>query len=121
MINQHKEIDINPTYLYPKKELYNYDIFDGVSYDLIIKENGNNDVKNVKINGKEVFDDEMFTLVLNSYRMSGGGNISWHKDLKIIKSFPLDITEILIEDIKQRKTIKVNEQHNINIIKEVDK
>ncbi len=121
MINQHKEIDINPTYLYPKKELYNYDIFDGVSYDLIIKENGENEVRNVRVKEKEVFDEEMFTLVLNSYRMSGGGNITWHKDLKIIKAFPLDITEILIEDIKQKKTIKVNEQHNIKIIKEVDK
>ncbi|TNF07074.1 MAG: bifunctional metallophosphatase/5'-nucleotidase [Bacillota bacterium] len=116
-VNQHNDVAINDTYLYPKKELYNYDVFDGISYDICIYKDKKNHVQNVKYQEKPIDDHQVFTIVLNSYRMSGGGNINWHKKLKVIKAYPLDITEILINDIKSKKQIEVTYHNNIKIIK----
>ena len=117
VLNEFGDFDINPSYLYPKKEFYNYDIFDGIDYEIIVKKDGANEVKNVMYQGKRIIDHKIYTLVLNSYRMSGGGNITWNKSLKVIKAYPLDITEILIQDIKEKKKIDINYQKNITINK----
>lgn len=116
-LDENDEIKINDSYLYPKKELYNYDMFDGIDYEIVVHKNQKNEVRNVTYQGRPIKEDDLFTITLNSYRMSGGGNISWHKNLKVIKNFPLDITEILINDIKTNKIIKVDYHHNIKVTK----
>jgi len=117
-INDKDEINIDKSYLYPKLELYNYDVFDNIEYEIIVKKNKENEVINVKYNSKPICEDDLFTIVLNSYRMSGGGNINWHKDLKIIKSFPLDLTELLINDIKNKKIIDIEYKNNVIVRKD---
>jgi len=119
IIDDQGEFDFNPKYLYPKKELYNYDVFDGISYEFHIYKDKNNEVENVTYKGKEVKDDDVLTIVLNSYRMSGGGNITWHEPLKVIQDYPLDITEVIIDDILKRKNISVEYQNNIKLIKHI--
>jgi 2',3'-cyclic-nucleotide 2'-phosphodiesterase/3'-nucleotidase len=116
-INDHQEIDINPKYLYPKKELYNYDIFSGVSYEYHIYKAKDNEVKHIKVNDVPIKDSDTFTFVINSYRLSGGGNITWHEDLKVIKHFPLDITEVLIDSISKSHQVSIFDENNIKIIK----
>ncbi|MBN2268643.1 MAG: bifunctional UDP-sugar hydrolase/5'-nucleotidase [Acholeplasmataceae bacterium] len=117
-LNDENKFMINPSYLYPKKELYNYDIFDGIEYEIIVLTNKPNEVKRVSYQNQEIKKDDRFTIVLNSYRMSGGGNILWHKKLKIIKEFPLDITELLINDIQKKEKIQIEYVKNVKVSKQ---
>ena len=116
-LDESHDISISNHYLYPKKELYNYDIFDGIVYSICLYKDKSNVVKDVMYQGKPIKDDQVYTIVLNSYRMSGGGNITWHQNLKVIKAYTLDITEILINDIQSKHHIEVAYNKNINIVK----
>ncbi|MDF2988011.1 MAG: yfkN [Eubacterium sp.] len=53
----------------PEIRGYNYDMFEGVSYDIDITQEAGNRIKNLKFNGKdEIKDDQVYKLAVNNYR-----------------------------------------------------
>ena len=94
------EIIISERFLKPKIEHYNYDYFMGVDYKIDYEGDLGNRVYDVKVNGKEVFDDDTFTICLNSYRAKGTGGYSMYNDCKVIKKYDEEIFEILVDYVK---------------------
>ncbi len=52
----------------PDVRAYNYDMFDGLSYDIDISKKAGNRIKNVLINGKPVNPKKLYKLAVNNYR-----------------------------------------------------
>lgn len=111
------EIAVNPKYHTPKIEHYNYDMFDGIDYTIDLKKSIGNRISNVIYNGKVIKETDMFSLVMNNYRASGGGDFDMFQDLKVLKEIPIDIAELLIDYIRKHKKISIREINNIKIIK----
>lgn len=108
-----EKIEINPKFLSPKREIYNYDMLDGIEYTFNISKSGKNFVTDVKINNEDLILDKKYRLVLNNYRASGGGNFLFFKKLKTLKEDTTDISDILIEYVKKNKEIFVVDEKNI--------
>jgi len=72
----------------------------GVDYKIDYEGDLGNRVYDVKVNGKEVFDDDTFTICLNSYRAKGTGGYSMYNDCKVIKKYDEEIFEILVDYVK---------------------
>lgn len=47
--------------------------------------------------GKEVKDKDTFSLVMNNYRATGAGGFDMYKDLKVIKNYDKETSEILLD------------------------
>lgn len=107
------KITINPKFLSPKREIYNYDLLDGIEYTFNISKSKKNFVTEVKINGEKINLTKKYKLALNNYRASGGGNFSFFKELKTLKEDTTDIAEIIIEYIKKEKYIYIEDKKNI--------
>ena len=110
------QITHNPSFSYPKHEHYNYDMIDGIDYVIDVRKEFGNRIVSIKYQGKETTDDDLFTLVLNNYRASGGGDFYMLKSLPIIKLIPLDVAELMIEYIRTHKTIKIRTKNNIKLL-----
>jgi 2',3'-cyclic-nucleotide 2'-phosphodiesterase/3'-nucleotidase len=110
------EITISNRFLEPKKEMYQYDFYDGIHYDILVSKNGNQ-IRQLYLKDHLVVPNETYTIALNSYRYLGGGYPTWQKELKLIKEYQVDISEIIIEYLKKEKMIDMPYENNINVIK----
>lgn len=111
------EITFNPRFEYPKLEHYNYDMIDGIEYSFDLRNEFGNRVVSIKYNQKEILPSDSFTLVLNNYRATGGGDFLMLKELPIIKEIPLDVAELMIDYIRKHKYIDIKSNKNIKLIK----
>lgn len=96
---------------------YNYDVIDGVTYQIDVTQpakydakgtvvNANSSrIKNLQFNGKEVTKDQKFVVVTNNYRASGGGNFPGLKGDNIIIDSPDENRQVIIDYILDQKTI----------------
>lgn len=106
----------HPKFSYPKVEHYNYDMFDGIAYTIDVKRPIGERITSLRYAGKPVQEDQWVTLVLNNYRAAGGGEFEMYRGLEIVKEIPFDISELLIEHIRARKTIHVPNIENIHVL-----
>lgn len=65
--NQWKPGDINISFN-PERPHYKYDTFSGVEYEIDISKNEGERIVSLTRHGKKVLDEDIFTLVVNSYR-----------------------------------------------------
>lgn len=107
------EIAPNPRFSYPKLEHYNYDMIDGIEYEIDLKNPFGSRIISIKYNGKEISEEDIFTLALNNYRAYGGGDFEMLKNLRIIREIPFDVAELLINYIRERHFLRIKDQKNI--------
>lgn len=109
-------IKINPEYLSPIPQFFNYDLVDGIEYTAKISNPVGERIVSLSRNGLPVTDDMEFDFVLNNYRASGGGGFEMFSDIPVVRENLTDMVEILMEYIRQKKIIDFDPVHNINII-----
>ncbi len=111
------KITHNPRFSYPKFEHYNYDMVDGIDYIIDVRNKFGNRITSIKYKGKKIKNSDKFTLALNNYRATGGGDFYMLKDLPIIKEIPFDVAELMINYIRTQKFLKIKEKKNIILLK----
>lgn len=101
-------VTINPEYVTPKLEMYNYDMGDGLSYQIdLTKPHGQ------RITLLEISDKQVYTMVINNYRASGGGKFFMIKNAKKIKEDPTEVIDLLYDYIRNNSPLHVNQTNNI--------
>ncbi|MCF7924577.1 MAG: bifunctional metallophosphatase/5'-nucleotidase [Candidatus Izimaplasma sp.] len=111
------QICISKEFSKPKLQHYNYDMFDGIEYTIKVSNEIGNRIVSLTRKGKIIKPDDSFTLVLNNYRATGGGDFVIFKKLEIIKEIPKDVSVLIIEYIQNKKVIKPETKQNIKVIK----
>ncbi|MCL1935533.1 MAG: 5'-nucleotidase C-terminal domain-containing protein [Defluviitaleaceae bacterium] len=96
------EITINPRFTTPKSEHYNFDYFYGIEIEYNLNEPIGNRVISIKKDGKELNENEKYTLTTNNYRATGTGGYDAYKSCKLIKEYKEDVTDLIIEYIKKK-------------------
>ena len=94
------EVVISERFLKPKIEHYNYDYYMGVDYKINYAGDIGNRVYDIKVKGKELSDNDIFTICLNSYRAKGTGGYFTYNDCKVVKKYDEEMFEILMEYVK---------------------
>lgn len=111
------KIKVSSEYIFPKPAHFNYDMVDGVDYTIKVSNEKGKRITELKHNGNDVKDEDIFTLSLNNYRASCGGNFFMFKDAKIIKTIQDDMVEVILEYLSKHKKVVVNHIDNIRVIK----
>ncbi|WP_369903095.1 bifunctional UDP-sugar hydrolase/5'-nucleotidase [Bacillus manliponensis] len=94
-LNIQKNIVVNPAFIDPKSQHYNYDMWDGISYILNISKPIGERVVSLQYKGEPLSLTEEFDVVMNNYRASGGGDYHMYKGKPVIKEISIDMTEII--------------------------
>ncbi|WP_276353099.1 bifunctional metallophosphatase/5'-nucleotidase [Cohnella caldifontis] len=107
---------VSPSYMEPKPQHFNYDMWEGIEYELdISKPEGQRVVKLLR-NGAPLDPDAVFEVAMNSYRAGGGGNFDMIQGKPVVREIPTDMTEILADYILERRVIRAACDHNWKVV-----
>ncbi len=111
------QVVISQDFIQPKPLHYEYDMVDGLDYVVdVSKPHGSRIVKMTKDN-QAILDDQYYTMVVNNYRLAGGGNYNILKSCEVIKDDGKEMVEIIAEYIIKNSPLKIQHRNNITIIK----
>jgi len=99
---------------------YNYDMAEGISYTINVREEPGNRIKDVIfLKTSEPIDPELtYTVALNSYRANGGGGhlkAVGIDEPKVLYSSKMDIRNFIIDYLKEHKILEATCDNNWHI------
>ena len=99
---------ISDSFLRPKVEHYNYDRFCGIDYVIDTRRPVGQRVTGIRLNGREMAEDETVSVCINSYRSGGAGGYEFLVGQKVIADVQVDVADAMIEYIVQHPDIVVD-------------
>lgn len=109
------EIVINPKWLMPKVEHYNYDFYYGLDYTIDVSKPIGSRVTDLTFKGKPIQDSDVFTVALNNYRAVGGGEYTAYQAAEVVKDTGLIIQDLLIAYLEETGQLQVDEPLNFKV------
>jgi 2',3'-cyclic-nucleotide 2'-phosphodiesterase (5'-nucleotidase family) len=84
---------------------YNFDIAEGVTYELDISKPFGQRIQNLRFRGQPVSPQQKFRLATNNYRVNGGGGYIMYKDAPVVYRSSEEIRELIIDWVERTKTV----------------
>jgi 2',3'-cyclic-nucleotide 2'-phosphodiesterase / 3'-nucleotidase len=95
---------------------YNFDIAEGVTYDLDISKPIGQRIQNLRFHGQPLSPTRKLKLATNNYRVNGGGGYDMYKNAPVVYRSSEEIRELIIDWLEKNKTVPVTPNNNWRII-----
>ncbi|RUS45570.1 bifunctional UDP-sugar hydrolase/5'-nucleotidase [Cohnella sp. AR92] len=99
----------------PKPQHYNYDMWEGIEYELDIARPRGDRVVKLEKNGKPIDPAGEYDVAMNNYRAVGGGEYPMFKDKPVVRDITVDVSELLANHIMEKGTIQASVNRNWKI------
>ena len=106
----------SPEYVAPKPQHYNYDMVDGVSYEIHVAKPRGQRIHALTYHGKAVQDDDSFTFVTNNYRAAGGGNFAMLVPCEVVQEIHEEMVDTIADYLQEHQPAHVMHTNNIKVI-----
>lgn len=110
------EIVVNPRYLWPKPQHYNYDMIDGIDYTICVNNIPGDRIRNLMYKNQPLNLDENFSLVVNNYRANGGGDYTMIEKSITLEEISEEMVDTLMNYFKKNPRVKIDHRDNIRVI-----
>ncbi|MCP1135735.1 bifunctional metallophosphatase/5'-nucleotidase [Paenibacillus polysaccharolyticus] len=111
-LNISGEVIVNPAYMQPKPQHYNYDMWAGIEYELNISKPVGSRVVKLERDGKQLEMDGTYSVVMNSYRAAGGGDYAMYPGKKVLHEGATDMAALVEDFIRRHHPLQVREVNN---------
>jgi 2',3'-cyclic-nucleotide 2'-phosphodiesterase/3'-nucleotidase len=95
---------------------YNYDMAQGVEYEIDLTQPEGQRVKNLRYRGAPLKDDQPLRIAVNNYRAAGSNGYTMFRDGKIVWRSGRDIRDLLVEYFGERKRLPERADNNWRLI-----
>jgi 2',3'-cyclic-nucleotide 2'-phosphodiesterase/3'-nucleotidase len=95
---------------------YNFDMAEGVTYELDVTKPFGQRITNLKFMGQPVDPLRKFRVVTNNYRVNGGGGFAMYKDAPVIYRSSEEVRELIIDWVERNKIIPTKANNNWRIV-----
>lgn len=117
VLNDQGEIDVNPDFVEPKPQMYNYDMYEGIEYTVNVSKPFGERVTEFKYKGRAIQPEDKLRVVINQYRAVGGGDYTMFDASKIISEVTIPMNELIGNYFKEMGTVEATANHNFKVIK----
>lgn len=100
----------------PKLQHYNYDMWEGIDYIIDISKPEGSRIVKLEYHGEPIKMNRSYDVVMNNYRSGGGGDYLMFRNKPIIKDIPVDVSEIIANEILEKKVIRAEVNNNWKLI-----
>jgi 2',3'-cyclic-nucleotide 2'-phosphodiesterase / 3'-nucleotidase len=94
---------------------YNFDVAEGVTYDLDLTKPLGARIQNLRFRGQPLQPEQRLRLATNNYRVNGGGGYSMYKGAKVVYRSSEEIRDLIIDWVEQHKNIPTAATNNWRI------
>jgi 2',3'-cyclic-nucleotide 2'-phosphodiesterase/3'-nucleotidase len=109
-------IRVNPAFLTPKPQHYNYDMWEGIEYTINISRPVGERVVELRYQGEPLKMDGEYDVVMNNYRAAGGGEYNMFKGKPVVADIPIEVPELIVNYIMERKVIPSTVDGNWKVV-----
>jgi 2',3'-cyclic-nucleotide 2'-phosphodiesterase/3'-nucleotidase len=95
---------------------YNFDIAEGVQYELNLKKPIGERIEKLTFRSQPVRPDQKFKLATNNYRVNGGGGYTMYRGARVLYRSSEEIRELIIDWVERNKTIPTKATGNWKIV-----
>jgi len=95
---------------------YNFDMAEGVSYELDVTKPFGQRIQNLKFKGQPLSPTQKLRVVTNNYRVNGGGGFTMYKDAPVVYRSSEEVRELIIDWVERNKTIPTQADNNWRIV-----
>src|SRR5215216_5496161 len=95
---------------------YNFDIAEGVTYELDISKPIGQRIQNLRFHGQPLSLTRKLRLATNNYRVNGGGGYTMYKDAPVVYRSSEEIRELIIDWVERNKTVPAKPNNNWRLV-----
>jgi 2',3'-cyclic-nucleotide 2'-phosphodiesterase/3'-nucleotidase len=95
---------------------YNFDIAEGVTYDLDISKPLGQRIQNLRFRGQPLSMTQTLRLVTNNYRVNGGGGYTMYRGARELHRSSEEIRELIIAWVEQHKRLPAEPTNNWRLL-----
>jgi len=95
---------------------YNFDIAEGVTYDLNIRQPIGQRIENLRFHNQPVTPAQKLRLVTNNYRINGGGGFTMYKNAPVVYRSSEEIRDLIIDWVERHKIIPPEPTNNWRLL-----
>lgn len=106
----------DPSYLHPKPQHYNYDMWEGIEYSIHVSRPAGSRIEGLKYKGQPLDPQGEYEVVMNHYRASGGGNYRMFRGKPIVREVTVDMTEIIAEYLTKAGVVHARANDNWKVV-----
>ena len=95
---------------------YNFDMAEGVTYDLDLTKPFGERIQNLKFKGQSLSLTQKLRVVTNNYRVNGGGGFTMFKNAPVVYRSSEEVRELIIDWVERNKRIPIEPSNNWRIV-----
>ncbi|HEX6188947.1 MAG TPA: 5'-nucleotidase C-terminal domain-containing protein [Pyrinomonadaceae bacterium] len=95
---------------------YNFDMAEGVTYDLDLTKPFGQRIQNLKFKGQPLSLTQKLRVVTNNYRVNGGGGFTMFKNAPVVYRSSEEVRELIIDWVERNKTVPTQANNNWRIV-----
>ena len=95
---------------------FNFDIAEGVTYDLDISKPVGERIQNLRFHGQPLSPTQKLKLAVNNYRVNGGGGYLMYKQAPVVSQSSEEIRNLIIDWVERHKTIPTQPTNNWRLL-----
>ncbi|HXI22275.1 MAG TPA: 5'-nucleotidase C-terminal domain-containing protein [Pyrinomonadaceae bacterium] len=95
---------------------YNFDVAEGVTYDIDIAKPFGQRILNLKFKGQPLSMTHKLRVVTNNYRVNGGGGFTMYKDAPVVYRSSEEVRELIIDWVEKNKTVPTEADNNWRLV-----
>lgn len=95
---------------------YNFDIAEGVTYELDISKPFGERIQNLRFRGQPLSPSQKLRLATNNYRVNGGGGYTMYQNAPVVYRSSEEIRELIIDWVERNKNIPTKPTNNWRLI-----
>lgn len=95
---------------------YNFDIAEGVTYDLDISKPTGQRIQNLRFRGQPLAPAQKLRLATNNYRVNGGGGYEMYKGAPELYRSSTEIRELIIDWVEQHRRVPAEPTNNWRLL-----
>ncbi|PYS75228.1 MAG: hypothetical protein DMF73_01335 [Acidobacteria bacterium] len=95
---------------------FNFDVAQGVSYDLDLTKPFGQRIQNLKFKGQPLSPTQKLRVVTNNYRVNGGGGFTMFKNAPVVYRSSEEVRELIIDWVEKHKTVPTQADNNWRIV-----
>lgn len=116
VLNDSGDIIVNPQFMNPKPQMYNYDMYEGIEYTIDVSKEMGERITELNYKGNSVMPQDNLEIVINQYRAVGGGDYNMFDASKIVREVTIPMNELMGDFFSQFTPVTARANKNFKVI-----